>query len=98
VVLASIPPTERFSWKPALKPAPEITALNHWLADFAHQRGLVFVDYTPLLATPTGALRPDLTKDGVHPNKAGYDLIEPLALKAIAEAQQTQERRSRRRP
>ncbi|THD61274.1 GDSL-type esterase/lipase family protein [Phenylobacterium sp.] len=87
VVLASIPPTDRFSWRPALKPGPEVVALNKWLAAYAQRRGLVFVDYTPVLATPTGAMRPELTGDGVHPKKAGYDLIEPLALRAIAQAE-----------
>src|SRR5262249_19523996 len=86
VVLASMPPADRFSWKPALKPAPEIRKLNAWLAAYAKARGLVYVDYTPVLATPSGGMRPELTGDGVHPKKPGYDLIEPLALKAIAQA------------
>jgi lysophospholipase L1-like esterase len=94
VVLASIPPSDKFAWRPALKPAAEIVALNRWLVDFARQRGLIFVDYTPALATPSGGLRSDLSPDGVHPNKAGYALIEPLALKAIARAEKAGSRAS----
>jgi lysophospholipase L1-like esterase len=87
VVLASIPPTSRFPWRPELKPAPEIALLNRWLEQFAKDGGLVFADYAAVLATPEGGLRPELTGDGVHLNKAGYVLIEPLALSAIAAAE-----------
>ncbi|HEY3951440.1 SGNH/GDSL hydrolase family protein [Phenylobacterium sp.] len=87
VVLASIPPTDHFSWRAALKPAPQIARLNAWLAAYARRRGAVFVDYTAALGGPGGAMRPALTKDGVHPIKAGYDLMEPLAMKAVAEAE-----------
>ena len=31
-------------------------------------------------------LRQDLGSDGVHPNKKGYELMAPLAEKAIANA------------
>ncbi|MBS0333525.1 MAG: SGNH/GDSL hydrolase family protein [Proteobacteria bacterium] len=97
VVLASIPPADRFSWRPAMKPAPEIARLNRWLADFARRRGAVFVDYTPALATAAGGMRPELSKDGVHPTKAGYDLMEPLAMAAVARAE-TAARKSPRAP
>ena len=33
-----------------------------------------------------GMLRTELTYDGLHPIDAGYDLIQPLAQKAIAQA------------
>jgi lysophospholipase L1-like esterase len=33
-----------------------------------------------------GGMRDGLSTDGVHPNEAGYQLMAPLAEKAIAEA------------
>ena len=87
-----------FAMALAVLPAAKIAALNQWLAAFARQRGLTYVDYTPVLANATGGLRADLTRDGVHPNKAGYDLIEPLALKAIAQARKTQASKTRAKP
>jgi lysophospholipase L1-like esterase len=44
-------------------------------------------------ATPAGEAVPDvarqeLTTDGLHPNQAGYDIMGPLAEKAIAAALQ----------
>lgn len=37
------------------------------------------------MATPTGTLKSELNDDGLHPNKAGYAVMRPLAEKAIAE-------------
>ena len=33
-----------------------------------------------------GMLRRELADDGLHPNRAGYDVMVPLAVKAIAQA------------
>jgi len=33
-----------------------------------------------------GMFRKELTDDGLHPNAAGYDVMMPLAAKAIAAA------------
>ena len=33
-----------------------------------------------------GMLRAELTLDGLHPNAAGYQIMAPLAEKAIAQA------------
>ena len=79
VVLASIPPAGTFAWRPALKPAPQIAALNAWLKDYARKTGATYVDYYTLMATPEGAMRPAFTMDGVHPNAAGYAAIKSLS-------------------
>ena len=39
---------------------------------FCQLNGLVYLDYYSAMADANGALRPELTKDGVHPNRAGY--------------------------
>jgi lysophospholipase L1-like esterase len=84
VILASIPPAAGFTWKPALKPAPMLAELNAWLKSYARAEKIIFLDYHGALATPGGALRADLTFDGVHPNHAGYQVMEPLVRKALA--------------
>jgi acyl-CoA thioesterase I len=86
VVLASVLPTLDYPWRRGLDPAPRIAALNTWMRAFARRRGLVYVDYFPALADPSGGLKADLAKDGVHPNQAGYDVMAPLARQAIARA------------
>jgi lysophospholipase L1-like esterase len=87
VVLGAIPPAGAFAWRDGYKPATEIIALNTWLRALAAQRGLVFADYHSALATPDGAMRAGLSTDGVHPNAAGYAVMEPIARAAIAQAE-----------
>lgn len=83
VILASIPPASFFPWKPALRPAGQVEELNAWLKAYAKAEKLRFVDYHAALAARGGALRPELTFDGVHPNQAGYRVMKPLALGAL---------------
>jgi lysophospholipase L1-like esterase len=56
------------------------------MRELAHQWHLVFVDYYTVLTDGHGNLRQTLANDGLHPNRAGYDLMEPLARRAIAQA------------
>lgn len=86
VVLASIPPAKAFNWAPALKPADQIRGLNAWLEAYAAQEGATYVDYYAAMATADGAMKPELTFDGVHPNAAGYRVMEPLARAALKRA------------
>lgn len=86
VILAGIPPSRRLYWRGELDPRPLIRDLNAWLRGTAQQRGLVFVDYGAVLADADGGLRADLGNDGVHPNRAGYAAMRPLAERAIAAA------------
>ena len=86
VVLASIPPAKVFSWAPALTPADQIRGLNAWLKAYAAREGLTYVDYAAAMATPDGAMKPELTFDGVHPNAAGYAVMAPLARAGLTRA------------
>jgi len=83
VVLASIPPSAVFDWRPQLRPAPRIAELNAWLRDYAAEQGVPFVDYAAAMSGPAGELRPELTADGVHPDANGYALMTPLARNAV---------------
>lgn len=86
VILASIPPADRFMWRPDLQPAEQVRQLNDWLRQFAKERKLVFADYYTQLATPDGAMIPALGNDGVHPNTDGYAAMRPIADAAIRQA------------
>jgi lysophospholipase L1-like esterase len=86
VVLASIPPAKEFFWHRGLQPASQIRALNDWLRQYAASRGLAYVDYWSVLATTDGAMKPEYSPDGVHPNAAGYEAMRPLATAAIERA------------
>lgn len=85
VILASIPPAADFPWHKGLNPGPRIVRLNAWLKNYAAKTGSVYADYWS--ATHDGdAFRADLALDGVHPNKAGYAIMAPIAEAAIRKA------------
>jgi acyl-CoA thioesterase-1 len=92
VVLASIPPSKDFWWHRGLEPALQIRAFNAWLREYAADRGLVYVDYWSVLATTDGAMKPEYSADGVHPNAAGFEAMQPLAEAAIQAALRGRER------
>lgn len=87
VVLGSVLPAGGFNWRAGMQPAGQIVALNAWLRELARTRGLVYADYHGAMATPEGAMKPGLSSDGVHPNAAGYAVMEPIARAALAEAE-----------
>lgn len=88
VVLCSVLPAFDYPWKPGLKPAEKIVALNKLLKADAEKYGLVWVDYFSPMADERNGLKASLSGDGVHPNEAGYSVMEPLVSAAIQKALQ----------
>jgi lysophospholipase L1-like esterase len=86
VVLSSVLPVYDYPWKPGLEPAAKIVRLNEMIKSYAEEEGMVYLDYFSAMADDRNGLKKSLGDDGVHPNKAGYDIMEPLAVKAIATA------------
>jgi lysophospholipase L1-like esterase len=68
------------------RPPATLTMLNERLAAYAEKNGLVFLDYHAAMADAQGMLKRVLTDDGLHPNKAGYRVMAPLAEAAIEKA------------
>lgn len=89
IVLASVLPASSYPWKPGMHPATEILALNQWMKDYCEKYNCVYLDYYAAMVNPESGMKKELTIDGVHPNGAGYQVMAPLAEKAIAEAQGT---------
>jgi lysophospholipase L1-like esterase len=83
VALASIPPASAFSWQPALRPAQTIQHLNAWLEQYARETHSRYIDYYAALNDGHGGLKPDLSDDGVHPNRDGYAVMKKLAEEGI---------------
>lgn len=86
VVIASILPASAYPWKPEVKPAATIRALNDRLKAMCAREGLAYLDYYTAMANAQGGLDPELAHDGVHPTAKGYAMMAPLAEKAIATA------------
>jgi lysophospholipase L1-like esterase len=87
VVMGSVPPAGAFLGHPTvLEPAQSIVDLNEWLRRFARERNLIYVDYHEPLADERDAMKQTFSNDGVHPNRDGYSVMEPLARHAIDQA------------
>jgi lysophospholipase L1-like esterase len=86
VVLASIPPAGGFVWKPELKPAETIRALNAWMKSYAAEKGVIYADYHTVLTAPDGSFKPELSNDGIHPHTDGYAIMRPVADAALSQA------------
>lgn len=87
VVLSSVmpvcdyirPQTER-------RPPQKIISLNAWIKTYAATNHDVYLDYFSAMVDERGMLKQHLTFDGLHPNDAGYAVMEPLAARAIQQA------------
>jgi lysophospholipase L1-like esterase len=86
VVLCSVLPAYDYPWRKGLMPNEKIPALNTMIKSYVNSKGLVYLDYFSAMTDGKNGLREDLGSDGVHPNKKGYELMAPLAEKAIAKA------------
>lgn len=86
VVISSVLPAYDFPWHHGLDPAGKIVQLNTMLKDYAGKNHIVYLDYFSAMADERNGLPESLSKDGVHPNLAGYKIMEPLVQKAIGEA------------
>jgi lysophospholipase L1-like esterase len=88
VVLSSVLPAAAFPWRPAINPVEKVKALNEMIQAYAKKNNIVYLDYFTAMADDKRGLPIALSKDGVHPNLAGYKIMEPLAKKAITQALQ----------
>jgi lysophospholipase L1-like esterase len=87
-VLCSILPVFDYAWHKGLNPPQKITPINAWIEDYCNQNHLVNLNYYPAVVDSQQGMRPDLSKDGVHPNAAGYEIMAPMAEDAIHKALQ----------
>ena len=67
------------------RPFGKILGVNEWLESYAAKSGSVYLNFHPALAQGR-AIKRELTVDGLRVNHAAYDLMAPLAERAIAAA------------
>jgi lysophospholipase L1-like esterase len=86
VIISSVLPAFDYSWKPGLNPDKKIPMLNDMLKQYAENKGFVYLDYFASMVDEENGLKKEYGADGVHPNKTGYKVMEPLVEKAINDA------------
>lgn len=84
VILCSVLPAHDFPWKANQEPIEKIKALNEILKNYAEANNIAFVDYYSAMVDERLGLKMEYSNDGVHPNKTGYQTMEPIVEKAIS--------------
>lgn len=83
VVLCAEMPVYEYPWRPGLQPADKIVALNQLYKALADKHQITYTDlYSPMVDERKG-LKKEYQNDEVHPNQAGYRVLEPLVQNAI---------------
>jgi lysophospholipase L1-like esterase len=90
VIYASVLPVHNYTPQSqelfAQRSPAKILELNRWIKNYCSTSGHVYLDYFSAMVDDKGLLKRDLAEDGLHPNKAGYKIMAPLAESAVAEA------------
>lgn len=78
-ILCSVLPAGQYPWRPQVEQVAEkIRRLNALLKSYADEQGFTWVDYHAAMDAGDGSMRSELTRDGVHPNRKGYDQMEQV--------------------
>lgn len=86
VIICSVLPATDFPWRRGLEPAQKVIGLNKTIKEYAAKNKLFYVDYFSAMVNEKSGLKEELGTDGVHPNEAGYAVMEPILQRAIAKA------------
>ena len=83
-VICSVLPSYHLRWRTEVTDCYEkVCSLNARLKAYCERHGVTYIDYCTVLAGPDGKVRDGLTNDTVHPNAAGYALMEKLLLETL---------------
>ena len=83
-VICSVLPSYHLRWREEVTDTYEkVLSLNARLQAYCERHGITYVDYGSVLAGPDGKIQADYSGDTVHPNAAGYELMEKLLLETL---------------
>lgn len=76
-ILCSLLPSYKFHWRPSVTDCYEkVLQFNELLKSYAKEQHLKYVDYFTLLSGEDGKIRPEYSKDTVHPTLEGFKAME----------------------
>lgn len=80
-IVCSLLGSYNIRWRPAVKDSFEqVQKFNGLLQAYAKKNHIKYVDYFTLLSDGTGKIRSEYSDDTVHPNLAGFKVMEPYLL------------------
>ncbi len=86
-VMCTVLPAREIGWRKRIgDPRPSIDSLNVLIKNYAAANGIPLADYHSAMKTEDGALRPEFETDAVHPNLAGYKVMEAVLLETLGMA------------
>lgn len=81
VVLCSVTPSTGFWWsKDISHPEKIIIELNKFIKALAEEKGYAYADYHSALVATDGGILSSYSNDAIHPNLAGYTVMEGIIL------------------
>lgn len=84
VILTSVLPHDHFGWnKEVTDVTQKVDELNLAIKAYADKNKLPYVDYNAEMRDTKGAMKEDLSKDGVHPYPDAYLVMEALVKPVI---------------
>ena len=83
VILCSLLPAYDFPWKTGSFPAEKMETFNTMLKKYADANEILYLDYYSAMVDERKGLKATFADDGVHPNKAGYEVMGPIVEKGI---------------
>ena len=83
MVLCAVLPANSFPWRPSIIPTRKVIKLNQMIKAYAQENNLIYIDYYTHMVDDEQGLISTLGYYTVHPNKAGYALMEKVLLKSL---------------
>lgn len=88
VILCSVLPAHRYSWSKDKRPDILIPELNKKIEKYAKENKIKYVDFFSAMVDKenpnnSNGLPISLSQDGVHPNDAGYEIMERIIEKYL---------------
>ena len=83
-ILCTLCPAGEIGWRKRLgDPRPQIEKLNTLIKDYAAEQGIPVADYNAAMRDADGAMDAAYVIDAVHPNIAGYKVMERVLLEVL---------------
>lgn len=83
-IICSLLPSYKFHWRPSVTDCYEkVLQFNELLKSYAKEQHLKYVDYFTLLSGEDGKIRPEYSKDTVHPTLEGFKAMEGYLLEFL---------------